>query len=99
MLHGAKIADTYPIKCLDTHGDLVEQQGKSIKDLIFVPLVDGNPEHVVQISSNLDQVTRDQQSYFFKKMSMSLPISDRHVKHRPNDDGALVESGLQVMTH
>lgn len=53
-LQGSKDTDAYPVKGLDTHDDLVEQQGEPDEDLIIISLADGSLEHMIQISSNLD---------------------------------------------
>lgn len=59
VLQGTKAVDAYLVEGLDTHDELAEQQGESIEDLISIPLADGNPEHMVWIGSNLDQVTKN----------------------------------------
>lgn len=66
-LQGTKITDTYPVEGLDTHDDLTKQQEEPTKDLIFVPLADRNPEHIVRINSNLDQVTKNQPASFLQE--------------------------------
>ena len=54
---------------LDIHDKLVEEHGEPIEDLISVSLVDGNPEHMIQIKSNLDQIMKDQLSSFLQANS------------------------------
>lgn len=58
-LRGTKATNTYPIKGLDIHDDLAEQREGLVEDLIFISLVDENPEHMVRINSNLDQVIKN----------------------------------------
>lgn len=59
VLRGTKIVIAYPVKGMDIHDDLAKQRGKSIEDLISVPLVDGNSKYAIQIGSNQDQVTKN----------------------------------------
>lgn len=59
-LRGVGTANVYLVKGLDTHDELVEQREELVEDFISIPLTDRNEEHIVQIGSNLNQVTKDQ---------------------------------------
>lgn len=74
-LRRTRAADAYPIEGLDTRDDLAEQQGELAKDLISIPLADGNLEHTVQIGSNLDQVTKNQLISFFLEKYRCLHLN------------------------
>lgn len=59
-LRGTKVAFAYPVEGLDTCDDLVKQWEKPVEYLIPIPLADGNPECIVWLGPNLDQVTKNQ---------------------------------------
>lgn len=62
LLHGRssgrKPLYALPIEGLDTCDDVGEECGEPVDDLIPMPLGDGNKEHVVEIRSNLDKITK-----------------------------------------
>ena len=51
-------SDLCSVDGLDARDDLAEERGSPIKDLVSIPLNDGNTEHVVKISSNLGEEVR-----------------------------------------
>ena len=63
-LQGARPIKPYSVEGLDTRYELVEEEGEPVEDLISIPLVDGNQKHMVQIRSNLDQIIKDQLTFF-----------------------------------
>lgn len=54
----AQITSTIPIEGLDTHDELIKEQGKPLEDLLTISLHDGNPEHVIHVGSKLDETLR-----------------------------------------
>lgn len=58
-IQGNKGANTYPIEGQDIHDNMAEQLGELAEDLIPIHLANRNSKHIVQIDSNLDQVTKD----------------------------------------
>lgn len=56
----AKPLNAFPIKGLYTRDELAEETGKSMEDLIVIPLHDGNPQHVVRTGSKLDEAIKQQ---------------------------------------
>lgn len=45
-----KLLNAFPVEGLDTRDELAEERGEPVKDLITIPLYDGNPS----ILSELD---------------------------------------------
>lgn len=66
-LRGARTSNVYRVEGLDTLDDLAEQRREPAKDVISIPLVDGDEKHMVQIGSNLDQVIKNQLTLFLQE--------------------------------
>lgn len=66
-LQGKKAIDDYPVKGLDAWDDLTEWQGEPVEDLIPLSLTNRNPEYMVRIGSNMDQVIQDRLTLFLQE--------------------------------
>lgn len=55
-----KPSNTFAVEGLDTRDELAKEKGKPIEDVITILLHDGNPQHMVQISSRLNKITKQQ---------------------------------------
>lgn len=52
--HQTKPPNPLPDEGLDVRDKLTKEKGMPVKDLIAIPLHDGDPQHIIQIGSQLN---------------------------------------------
>lgn len=58
MASQVKPSNAFLVKGLDTKDELAKKRKEPVEDLVATPLHDGNPQHIVQISSKLDEAAK-----------------------------------------